>query len=515
MKAAFKPKLNAAFFANSLVFLIVLVPWINPFVLSPDRDLVSLIASWAFFLISILIKIQFQDREKAVENYIYLCAIAWLAAAIINGTTGYFQYFEATDWSQGWIFKAPKGEISSNLRQSNHFATLLNIGLLSLGWLVQQKIKLKMKISVWQKMLALSIFIFLLGAIFISSSRLGILEFSCLAFIYFLYNKNISIKNKFLILVLLAFSFFAAGVFLSTIKNVDFFENTLFKKFRTEGTYCDNRFILWNNVTYLISQKPWTGWGWSELAYAHFITDYPSQRFCAILTNAHNLPLHLAVTLGIPVSALLLVALSVLVWNARPWKDTDSSRQFAWLVIFILFIHSLLEYPLWYGYFQVMCVISIWILSKNYFISVFSLNAVKIIPTTVCSFGLLLCCHVAWDYNRARQIYLIPSEQMLFYRQDTLEKAKKTVYFSNYVKFAELMISSSNSSTYPEKISKDHALALDLLHFSPEPRVLVVVVESTFALGLQDQFKFYSSRFKTVQPVQYHAWLKNWQPRHP
>src|SRR5574343_1427261 len=63
---------------------------------------------------------------------------------------------------------------------------------------------------------------------------------------------------------------------------------------------CGSRSGLWANVLHLIGQKPWSGWGWNELKYAHYMADYPGTRFCDILGNAHNLPLQLAFAFGIP-----------------------------------------------------------------------------------------------------------------------------------------------------------------------------------------------------------------------
>ncbi len=71
-------------------------------------------------------------------------------------------------------------------------------------------------------------------------------------------------------------------------------------------------------MLHLIAQKPWLGWGWGELDYAHYMTLFPGVRFCVLLDNAHNLPLHLAVELGVPVAALLCFAVLAWVWKARP-----------------------------------------------------------------------------------------------------------------------------------------------------------------------------------------------------
>ena len=103
----------------------------------------------------------------------------------------------------------------------------------------------------------------------------------------------------------------------------------------------------------LIVQHPWLGWGWRELGYAHYIHLYDGPRFCDILDNAHNLPLHLAVELGVPVAVTTCGLLGWWVVRAKPWAETDATRRMAWTVLAVVGLHSLLEYPLWYGPFQI------------------------------------------------------------------------------------------------------------------------------------------------------------------
>ena len=104
----------------------------------------------------------------------------------------------------------------------------------------------------------------------------------------------------------------------------------------------------------LIAQHPWTGWGWGELSFAHYSTLYQGPRFTEILDNAHNLPLHLAVELGIPAALLICGGFGWLVLAARPWRETDPARLMAWGLLGVIVLHSLLEYPLWYGPFQLV-----------------------------------------------------------------------------------------------------------------------------------------------------------------
>jgi len=133
-------------------------------------------------------------------------------------------------------------------------------------------------------------------------------------------------------------------------------------RLQEQGQNCASRLTLWHNVLYLIAEKPWTGWGWGELDYAHFITLYPGPRFCDILSNAHNLPLHLAVELGLPVATLLCGGGLWVLWRSQPWREFNPARQLAWAVLALLGLHSLLEYPLWYGPFQLAAGLSITLL---------------------------------------------------------------------------------------------------------------------------------------------------------
>src|SRR5207253_1916786 len=117
----------------------------------------------------------------------------------------------------------------------------------------------------------------------------------------------------------------------------------------SEELGCISRKVLWSNVLDLVAERPLAGWGWGELDYAHYMHLYGDEvRFCDILDQAHNLPLHFAVELGVPFALLATGVVLWLVVRARPWVAPDGQRQLAWGVLMVLSTHSLLEYPLWY-----------------------------------------------------------------------------------------------------------------------------------------------------------------------
>jgi Virulence factor membrane-bound polymerase, C-terminal/O-Antigen ligase len=270
---------------------------------------------------------------------------------------------------------------------------------------------------------------------------------------------------------------------------------------------CQSRLTLWSNVLLLIAQKPWFGWGWGELDYAHFVTLYPGERFCDILDNAHNLPLHLAVELGVPTAMVLCGVVGWLVWRAKPWRESDPTRQLAWAVLAVIGLHSMLEYPLWYGPFQLTVALCVWMLCtipakhlemRNVWALPFGIRA------SAASVLLIVCAYAAWDYWRISQIYIAPERRNAAYRTDTLAKIQSSWLFQNQVKFAELTI----TELTPANAEHMYELALGLLHFSPEPRVAQKLIESATMLGKNTEAVYYLQRFKAAFSKEYAEWKK-------
>jgi hypothetical protein len=141
-----------------------------------------------------------------------------------------------------------------------------------------------------------------------------------------------------------------------------------------ETDISSSRFAIWSNTLALIAQQPWTGVGWGSFNLAWTLTPFPG-RPTAFFDHTHNLPLQLLVELGLPlgllVLGLLLVPLGRAAWaawcapraagdgvNARcpphglaPDPALHTARRGALMLVVMIGLHSLLEYPLWYAYF--------------------------------------------------------------------------------------------------------------------------------------------------------------------
>ena len=123
-----------------------------------------------------------------------------------------------------------------------------------------------------------------------------------------------------------------------------------------EADLSASRFGIWRNAWDLILAQPWTGVGIGNFNYAWSLTPFPG-RPVAFFDHAHNLPLHVAVEMGLPAAAALTLALCWGLWQAwqrsfaQADEDISVTSRAATMVVMIAGVHSLLEYPLWYSYF--------------------------------------------------------------------------------------------------------------------------------------------------------------------
>jgi hypothetical protein len=253
-------------------------------------------------------------------------------------------------------------------------------------------------------------------------------------------------------------------------------------------------------VLQVIAQKPLLGWGWGELDYAHFMTLYPGMRFCDILDNAHNLPLHLAAELGVP--AALLACGGFLWWalRQRPWAEREASRQLAWAVLALVLLHSMLEYPLWYGPFQLATGAALgWLQPAT------GDSEPERFPGFARAMAAVLLAATAyagWDYARVSQMYVLPEHRLAPWREETMEHAQRSWLFARQAWFAALTV----AELRPGNAADVHALAQEVLHYSPEPRVIERLIESATMLGRQDEAVLDLARYRAAFPKEYAAW---------
>lgn len=435
-------------------------------------------------------------------------ALAWTLAGILSSAVALLQYFGHADLFTPWISSARLGEAYANLRQRNQFASLTNISLVAVLALLAGSSLASRRLFAWLAFAAVALLAIGNAA---SSSRTGLLQLLSVGVLFGMWGhwRNRQVLNAFLLAV---FVYALAMVALPWLAGADLSMQGMLARLRAGDSVCASRITLWSNVLHLIAQKPWLGWGWGELDYAHYITLYGGPRFCDILDNAHNLPLHLAVELGIPVALLLCCAFGWWVWERRPWSEKNPARQLAWAVLALILLHSMLEYPLWYGPFQMatgLCLYLLWLNPRESAQTPKYVSNRALAPISCAFIATVLivsCVYAAWDYHRISQVYLAPDKRDVAYRDDTLSKIQGSWLFRNQVLFAELSL----TPLTPDNAQWTFDSASELLHFSPEPKVIEKVIESATMLGRDDVAIWQLARYRVAFPAEHANWiLKN------
>lgn len=493
MKFPVPHSFNNRLLPDGALGILLVLPWLNPYTAGPTPN------AWPWLISALCAVVLWLFRRGLNAR---LIAGGWLLAAALSAVIGLVQYFGYAQAFNPWFSQTSLGEAFANLRQRNQLATLLNIGLLALLCLAAQQ---RLRSQAWGLALLLAV------GNAATSSRTGLLELLMVVALVAWWRGPM--RARLLRLGLVALAGYAVAAFslpwLLTLLTGQSGSNALLRLAQGDSL-CASRLTLWSNVLTLIAQKPWLGWGWGELDYAHFITLFPGPRFCAILDNAHNLPLHLAVELGVPAAVAICGGLGWVVWRAKPWRETDTARQMTWGVLAVIGLHSLLEYPLWYGPFQIavaLCVGLLWATSsapafspafKHIRALTLSLQA----PAAAMMIALLIAAGI--DYHRVSQIYLPPAQRSAAYRDDTLNKIQGAWLFRDQARFAALSLT---------PLARDNAqwtfdTATALLHYSPESRVVEKLIESATLLGRDEDALRYLARYRAAFPEDHALWAK-------
>ncbi len=430
--------------------------------------------------------------STARADQVRIIVAAWWMAALASTAMGLLQYFGASDAFAPLVSNSEAGQAYANLRQRNQFASLTAIGVAALLW------EVRLGERVW--LLALLGFILGVGNA-ASVSRTGLMELLMLSALVVVWPGRSRAQG---VVAGAAMAGYAAAAFaLPMLLSAFTGAQGLGLWQRVAGSdACSSRSVLWSNVVHLIGERPWTGWGWGELDYAHYANLYPGARFCDILDNAHSLPLHVAVELGLPFALFLFLLLLAILLRARPWSEAGSTRQLAWSVVFIIGLHSLLEYPLWYGPFQIALGLALGLLWPAPETGAMGRRAAAHRWAVIGVFAVALL-HAAWDYRRVSQVYLSPPARMPEFREDPLPHIRGSYLFRNHADFAELTLT---------PLTQDNAawtfgLARELLHYSPEPRVIQKIVESGVILKKDNEVAFHLQRWKAAFPDAYAEWV--------
>ncbi len=493
----------------------VALPFLFAFTDAPTANFWPVVASWVCVAALLLVAAFWPAGHRF---WVQALARGLVAAAVVSAGVGLVQYFAGDVGISPWIYGSTPGQAIGNLRQRNQQATLMGLGAWALLWSLQQWRSARAAevsgdenpgVAPTPCLPALALPFALMACMAVgaaaTASRTGALQWLMLPLLLWLWHRWRARAALGLALAGLCV-FVAAALVLPELlwrwHGVQ--ADALFERFAGDVQACNGRTALWTNTLTLIAQKPWLGWGWGELGYAHYVTLFPDTRFCALLDNAHNLPLHLAVELGLPTAVALLACAGGLCLAASLWRERNPARQLAWGVLAIVGLHSLLEYPLWYGPFQLVCLLSVALLAvrPGKRPGPDAGAGFRTVPALAAALVLAVCAVAAWDYHRVSQLYKPAAERSPAHRLDPQSSVPGALLFNSQREFAVL----TTTPLTPESAARVHALARRVLHYSPEPRVIQLLIDSAALLGYDDEVAFHTERYRRAYPEDFERW---------
>lgn len=288
------------------------------------------------------------------------------------------------------------------------------------------------------------------------------------------------------------------------------------------GDISSSRFAIWRNTVELIALHPWTGVGWGHFNVAWTLTPLPS-RPTALFDHAHNLPLHLMVEWGVPLGALACVALAAAVYTAarRAWAIGANAqdpamrdragrdavlRRSAVVLLAVVLLHSLLEYPLWYVYFGLPAAAALgvaWGLDRPW------PRAARWQALALMAGGLMMTAAAASayaDYQLVRVIFAPgPKAAPLLER---MSAGQRSTWFADHAHYAVAthLKPAAGQPWLPELEQAFRRAPMVLL----DPRLMMAWADALAARGGQDDVdkaRHIAARLREFNPPSAQSWL--------
>ncbi len=244
------------------------------------------------------------------------------------------------------------GRVFGNLRQPNHYATAVALGLAGLAWWTP---RLRAS-TVWAIVIGLS------WALVVCGSRTGMVQAVVAAVLVLIAVRGAWRSPRWSALVAVPVLY---AVWWLALREADHLGWISFLDAVTRqlDQPVNARALIWRNAVQVFEHLPWFGAGWGQLGWGlqhaaihHALQPLPLDN----IDNAHDLILQLLAETGLVGTVpVLLVALAWLWRAARGWVNLGRAAPdapaplplTAWMGVAFLGLHSLVEYPLWYLYF--------------------------------------------------------------------------------------------------------------------------------------------------------------------
>ncbi len=449
------------------------------------------------------------SRADQGERAFKAFCIALVVAGVASSAIGLVEVFAPNLTDGDWIAPAAiAGRATGNLRQPNHLSSLLLWSVVAAVWLGEARVIYR-EIG-W--MLAL----LFVEVIVLSASRTGLLGMAALLG-WGLFDRRLSRSTRILLLC-------SPLAYLALWEATALWAHHAQQAFGGEerlsgsGLYVSySRYKIWWNSLALIAQHPWLGVGFGEFNFAWTLTPFPD-RPVAFFDHAHNLMLHLGVELGVPLALLVLGLMGYALMQAGRCALDDgrepgarSTRLFgkvepgeappagqrvpmqraAFVMVFMVGVHSLLEYPLWYSYFLLPAAFAFGLGLERPDARDTELAASDqgdvTRPFVLAAMALVLGATLAlWDYRSVVLIFDPPANAGPLEKR--IADGRRSILFAHHADYAAATV-----AEHPGKVMKAFRRAP---HFLIDARLMMAWAHALDETGETDKARYVAARLK-------------------
>ncbi len=317
----------------------------------------SLYMLWAALLIMLGQRLR---QEFGLPALAATLAAFLLLGAEMQAVLGVLQHYRWHTFLDSVLTVKTSSAVYGNIAQPNHYANYLALGLISLGLLYKH-----WSLRAWQVALLAAPLLFVLVLSGSRSAWLYLLWMAGMAYLWQRRDKSCWPLLRYSLLLLLGFGLMHLVVLIPSLTGADGTVTTFQRLFVVGGSSI--RLYLWREGWLMFTQFPWLGAGFGQFAWQHFLLTEQLRvtHITGLYNNAHNLVVQVAAEMGLAGLLVLLSTLVLWLYQAVRMAERTAYDWWAFTVLAVLGIHSMLEYPLWYAYFLGVAAVTLGMLDRT------------------------------------------------------------------------------------------------------------------------------------------------------
>lgn len=426
---------------------------------------------------------QVQCKNRGLINPIYALLAYLLVAAVLSTGIAIYQWLNLNNLGYLIVDVGPGMTPGGNLSQRNNFGSLLCMGLVASFYFKHRSV-------VGFPVFLLLVAFLVLGLAICQSRTPWLVALLSIFWVFYQYKNLVNSKQiVFCLLALVGLYLLLTVLLLPSVADALLLVHESYLRTAEIG----GRGAIWPPLVSAVFSGDWLGYGWNQTSVAQVAVSHEFSK-STFTEYSHNLFLDILLWNGL-IAGLIIIAL-IIFWVSRQARlcKTDDHFYLLW-VIGCLAVHSMLEYPLAYGYFLVPFGLLVGMAESASGEKFFSISRARLLGTPVLVLFAAVLFILFKDYQIAEAKHRkmrfetagfigadktsIPSGNIVFLTQLTGFIEFATMQAKEGMTAEELLFMKKAASryAYPPSLFR-YALALGLNHEYEESRRILAVLQN-------------------------------------